>query len=324
MNKDNNYRYTPLKEPVPITEQEWPDGTLPLVTTRTITYMHEPFIRGCIEGILMQKTTFPVEVVIHDDASTDKTAEIVREYKAKYPRLIQAIYQKENQFSKPGKGTMRADINKLVRGKYIALCEGDDYWTDPLKLQKQMEFLEGNEEFSACFTNADFVNEIDDTHRMYVRDLQQGDVDIKDIIVKGGYIYPTASLVFNKKMVNHNLQSNIPELAGDSLLIFNLAIHGKVYFIDQKTCVYRRWEGGIYSGISKDQSRLVNQWGKEIVGYQKLNKATSYEYSKFIKIKLSSLSLKILSVRLKADTVKFIIYLRVKDFVKMLYKHIAI
>jgi glycosyltransferase involved in cell wall biosynthesis len=306
-----------------ITNYKLTKHSLPLVSICCITYNHENFIRDAIEGFLMQDTTFPVEILINDDASTDKTAHIIREYEKNYPDVIFPIYQSVNQRSKGIKPNPTFNYPR-TRGKYIALCEGDDYWTDPLKLQKQVEFLEGNEEFSACFTNADFVNEIDDTHRMYVRDLQQGDVDIKDIIVKGGYIYPTASLVFNKKMVNHNLQSNIPELAGDSLLIFNLAIHGKVYFIDQKTCVYRRWEGGIYSGISKDQSRLVNQWGKEIVGYQKLNKATSYEYSKFIKIKLSSLSLKILSVRLKADTVKFIIYLRVKDFVKMLYKHIAI
>lgn len=140
MTEETKYHYTPLPEPIPITEQEWPDVVLPLVTTRTITFMHEPFIRECIEGILMQKTTFPVEVVIHDDASTDKTADFVREYEAKYPHLIKAIYQKENQFSKPGKSSMREDIDKAVHGKYIALCEGYDYWIDPLKL-KRLAFL---------------------------------------------------------------------------------------------------------------------------------------------------------------------------------------
>ncbi len=146
-----NYNYTPLPTPIPLTEQQWPEGTLPLVTTRTITYMHEPFIRDCIEGILMQRTTFPVQVIIHDDASTDKTAEIVREYETKYPRLIKGIYQKENQYSKPGRGTMRGDIQAATLGKYVAFCEGDDYWTDPLKLQRQVDFLESNEEYAGCF-----------------------------------------------------------------------------------------------------------------------------------------------------------------------------
>jgi glycosyltransferase involved in cell wall biosynthesis len=145
MEEVNKYNYTPLPEPVLITEQEWPEGTLPLVHTRTMTYMHENFIHECIEGILMQKTTFPVQVLIHDDASTDKTAEIVREYELKYPKLIKAYYQKENTYSKKDKTEkrkLRETFTSWRIGKYEALCEGDDYWTDPLKLQKQVEFLE--------------------------------------------------------------------------------------------------------------------------------------------------------------------------------------
>jgi len=126
MTEENKYIFTPLPEPIPITEQNWPDGILPLVHTRTMTFNHENYIRDCIEGILMQKTTFPVQVLIHDDASTDKTADIVKEYELKYPRLIKAYYQKENSYTKPDKLERRKEFESWRIGKYEAICEGDD------------------------------------------------------------------------------------------------------------------------------------------------------------------------------------------------------
>jgi glycosyltransferase involved in cell wall biosynthesis len=118
------------------------------VSVCMLTYNHELFIRQAIEGVLMQETDFPFEVLIQDDASTDSTADIVREYEAKYPDIIKPIYQTENQFSKGVIVIM--PLFKKAKGKYIALCEGDDYWTDPQKLQKQVDFLEANLDYSLC------------------------------------------------------------------------------------------------------------------------------------------------------------------------------
>lgn len=135
-----------LEKSVPITSQQWGEDIVPLVSIDCTTYNHENFIRDAIEGFLMQKTTFPVEILIHDDASTDKTASIVREYEEKYPHLIKPIYQTENQYSKRDGSIGRIQRGR-ARGKYVALCEGDDYWTDPLKLQKQVDFLENNKDY---------------------------------------------------------------------------------------------------------------------------------------------------------------------------------
>ena len=112
-----------------------------IVSIITLTYNHEPYIRECLDGNLMQQTSFKFELLIHDDASTDNTANIIREYAAKYPNIIKPIYQTENQYSQkvPIGCTY---LYPRAQGKYIALCEGDDYWTDPLKLQKQVDFLE--------------------------------------------------------------------------------------------------------------------------------------------------------------------------------------
>ena len=121
----------------------------PLVSVCTLAYNHEPYIRECLDGILMQKTNFAFELLIHDDASTDGTADIIREYEAKYPDIIKPIYQTENQYSKGVKINATIQFPR-AKGKYIALCEGDDYWTDPLKLQKQVDFMEANPNCSLC------------------------------------------------------------------------------------------------------------------------------------------------------------------------------
>ena len=119
----------------------------PLVTIRCLVYNHEPFLRQCLDGFVMQQTTFPFEAVVHDDASTDGSAAIIREYAEKYPDIIKPIYETENQY---GKGTIGSIMDAVAHpdAKYTALCEGDDYWTDPQKLQLQVEFLESHPDFS--------------------------------------------------------------------------------------------------------------------------------------------------------------------------------
>lgn len=124
----------------------------PLVAIHCMVYNHAPFLRECFEGFVMQQTTFPFVAIVHDDASTDNSADIIREYETKYPHIFKPIYQTENQHSRPGVSVVSL-INEAIKkigAKYIAMCEGDDYWTDPLKLQRQIDFLEGNPQYSFC------------------------------------------------------------------------------------------------------------------------------------------------------------------------------
>ena len=117
----------------------------PLVSIICPTFNHEEYIRKTLYSFLSQKTNFSFEIIVHDDASTDKTLEIVKEFELNYPNLFNNIYQTDNQFSKDPSSVSRIMFAK-AKGKYIALCEGDDYWIDPYKLQKQVDFLEKNNE----------------------------------------------------------------------------------------------------------------------------------------------------------------------------------
>ena len=120
------------------------------VSVLCITYNHVNFIRQALDGFVMQKTNFPFEVIVHDDASTDGTTDIIREYAKKYPDIIKPIFQTENQWSK-GVCFGPIYIWPKIQGEYVAINEGDDYWTDPLKLQKQVDFLDKHPDYSVCF-----------------------------------------------------------------------------------------------------------------------------------------------------------------------------
>lgn len=134
-----------------------------LVSISCITYNHSAYIRQCLDGMLMQHTTFGFEILIHDDCSTDGTDDIIREYASKFPQIIKPLFEEENQYQQ-GKpiGTVVWNLPR-AKGKYVALCEGDDYWTDPLKLQKQVDFLESHSGYGLVHT----YRKIDMAGRLY-------------------------------------------------------------------------------------------------------------------------------------------------------------
>ena len=245
-----------LTQPVRITEQAWPEGAIPVVSISCFAYNHEKFIRECIDGFLMQKTTFPVEILIHDDASTDSTANIIREYEALYPHLIKPIYQTENQYSK--NKNIDAIFNfARARGKYIALCDGDDYWTDPLKLQRQTEFLNSNPDYVLVAENS-IWHDLSSGERTNFSELPERDIGILEMLSKRQF--GTASVLFR------NLEGRLQfdGVSGDTILWCHLAKYGKVKYKENVSSVYRRHAGGVTEGNKVEWAKTMIVWNNAL------------------------------------------------------------
>lgn len=212
----------------------------PLVVIRCITYNHEKYIRETLEGFVMQKTDFPFVAIVHDDASRDKTAEIIKEYNEKYPKIILPIFEKENLFSKHD-GTITRVINKackVTRAKYLAFCEGDDYWTDPNKLQKQVDFLEAHPDYGMCYGK---VKRYSQERREYIGISGNNKCSFEDILQANPI--PTLTALIRTEIKNSYSLEIAPETKnwkmGDKPLWLWISLHSKIKFLDDIMGVYR-------------------------------------------------------------------------------------
>ena len=262
-----------------------PDTRPLMVSIRCITYNHEPYIRQCLEGFVMQKTNFRFEAIVHDDASTDGTAAIIREYAEKYPDIIKPIFETENQYSKHD-GSLRRIMDRACTGKYIALCEGDDYWTDPNKLQKQVDFLDAHPDYSMCWHNAAIVSAIDGSikghHRRYNQDTT---CKVEDIIKGGGDFIPTASILYRKWIKDNAPKELFEQNVGDYPLQLFLALSGNVYYFDKMMSVYRTnvsnsWSQKMRGNYAANMKKL---WFYEKKIYDDFNRYSYYKYNKAFK-----------------------------------------
>lgn len=215
----------------------------PLVSIRCLVYNHEPYLRQCLDGFVMQQTTFPFEAIVHDDASTDGSADIIREYAEKYPDIIKPVLETENQYSKHD-GSLSRSINSVMHpgSKYIAICEGDDYWTDPQKLQIQIDFLESHPDYSMCFHRANTIidetgEEMDQPPGKTFRSIESRDYDSTELF--SNWTVPTASMVFRKACQNYKLKKINTSPYGDIYHVLSCAAMGKVRGIDKMMSVYR-------------------------------------------------------------------------------------
>lgn len=235
----------------------------PLVSICCLTYNHAVFIRKCLDGFLMQKAPSCVpedakmsdwcEILIHDDCSTDGTTEIIKEYEAKYPDLILPLYEEENQYGKGGAGKMDLYNYKRVRGKYIAYCEGDDYWTEPLKLQKQIDFLESHPEYSCSFHRCKHINvsggvEKDDDCGFLFSNNATG-VDVDQNLFFEHWVTQPLSMVCRVSMHDINLSYKY-KYYRDLHEIYHLLKEGNGYLFGFVGGVRNMHPGGIASQIS--------------------------------------------------------------------------
>jgi glycosyltransferase involved in cell wall biosynthesis len=221
-----------------------------LVSVCCSTYNHEKFIAQTLDGFLIQKTNFAVEFLINDDCSQDRTADILKEYENRFPGVFNVKYQAENQFSK-GLKPFTHLLFPRVNGKFIALCEGDDYWTDPFKLQKQVDFLTNNEDYSMCFHRSKIVDENNvEYETIMFNHLEEKDFTGEEILRK--WSVPTASAMFrtdNRKYITERANKH-QYYFGDTPMFLTILEHGKARCLKDFMSVYRVHKGG----ISKDTS----------------------------------------------------------------------
>lgn len=244
------------------------------VSVLCATYNHEDYLRQTLDSFLAQETSFPFEVLVNDDASTDSTPDILREYAARYPDVIRPFYQTENLYSR------RLNVYDLVffpavRGEYIALCEGDDYWNDPEKLQRQVDWLDAHPEYSACVHNS--IGRFSDRPDQ-VLFAQDGDRDIpfEQVITGMSHAYHTSSILARREFIlNPPDYRNVAYEQGyftDYAIGVRLCLEGKVRFLDRCMSVYRigsnpsAWS----KGVGHEYAKLIRFVSGEIAMLQTL------------------------------------------------------
>lgn len=235
----------------------------PLVSILVETYNHAPFIRACLEGFMKQKCNFQFEVLINDDASTDGTAEIVKEFGDKYPDIIKPILQTENQWSKKGGGVSLKFNYPRAKGKYLALCDGDDYWIDEQKLQKQVDFLENNPDFSMVCGAYLLIK--DGIEKPVIRnnkvspekdDDNGSEFNLDDNHKAWFWLIRPSSTLFRNLEELKNLEAY--EFSFDVHLFYHLLKVGKGYYSKDILVGYNQHEGGVFSGRTPQELLLAH------------------------------------------------------------------
>lgn len=276
--------FQPLSTPETLNNQNWPEEQIALVYVQVLTYNHVHYIRDCIEGILMQKTTFPVKIIVFDDCSNDGTTEIIRAYSERHPGLFKLFIQPVNTYQKEiRKKAVQEWYEYASTGKYIAKCEGDDYWTDPLKLQKQVDFMEDNLDYQMTFSNC-----VDNATKKRIESIVESR-EYSDIEILTNWIVPTASVLYRSNFDenDYRILRNTKVLFGDIILFMVNANKGKIFGMKDIMTFYRHNENS------------VTQSSKSIKYYERLFNHLKYlgeiyegKYFKYVKKHIKSQSYK--------------------------------
>lgn len=245
----------------------------------TNTYNHQKYIEDALRGIVMQQTDFSVIACVLDDCSTDGTADIIRKYEEQYSDLIKGFYFSENQYSQ-GKSTFEALNPWLEKVKYIALCEGDDYWIDPLKLQKQVKYMESHPEYSMCFHNSYIHWDNNEKEDCLFYDISDRDYSGEEVYEK--WVVPTASILFKESILSDSdIQKRLLTkglIATDYALVLSCSIKGKLYGMSEVMSVYRKNKMGFSANARKSRRDATIQCIKYVNHYRAMIEAFGKEY----------------------------------------------
>lgn len=238
------------------------------VSVLCATYNHEKYLRQCLDGIIMQKTTFPFEVLVNDDASTDRTAEIVREYAEKYPDIIIPFYQKENLYSQ-NISIYSEVFLPHIRGEYVAICEGDDYWTDPEKMQRQVDALELHPDCKISFCRVEMVDVNGNSRGIFLPEpsVKEGvfsPIEFLELITKTNF-------QTSGRMVKADLYKeyclNPPEFVrispvGDVATMLYFSLFGNIYF---QSCTMSNYRTGVSGSWTQRTQDKMDQHYREML-----------------------------------------------------------
>lgn len=255
-----------------------------LVSITCTTYNQEDYIAKALDSFLMQKTNFRFEIIVHDDASTDKTVEIIKKYESEHPDMFVCIFQDDNQYRK---GISSNEfVLPLVRGKYRAFCEGDDYWTDPLKLQKQVDYMEAHPECSMCVHAAKTISSVGLEQKNVVRPYRQNKAcSTDDLLSWGEKMFPSASMLQRTEHLKQLPEFYLNAPVGDLAYEVYFSLCGYIYYFDEYMSVYRKNAKGSWTNRTYSSLDMQIQLSKRLkLMYMEADKFSCYNYHKsFIK-----------------------------------------
>jgi glycosyltransferase involved in cell wall biosynthesis len=249
-----------------------------MVSVCMTAYNQAKYIVDAIEGVLMQSTTFPIELLIGEDCGdTDNTLEICREYESNYPQIIRIIHDGRNH-------GMVANTQRLMdasQGKYIAFCEADDYWIDSLKLQKQIDILEKYSQYSGCACQSRIIKGCDKNNWTLQNKIAKNDMvyTLHDLLVD--YPFQTASFVFRASIVKEVDQIPVRINGLDRIQYFLVALRGDIYWLKDEMAVYRKNEDGISNWVTYELMKkdlYMIPWFKKIDERSPLNELKAHIY----------------------------------------------
>jgi glycosyltransferase involved in cell wall biosynthesis len=247
--------------------------TLPLVSISCLVYNHAAFLDDAFKGFLKQKTNFKFEVIIHDDASNDGSREIIDSYTKKYPDIFFPFIQRTNQYSQGIRGISERYNFPRCRGKYIAMCEGDDYWRDENKLQTQVDFLERHAEYSMSCHQALVIDNSNLRDSLFNSIKKDTEITFDELLFKN--TIPTASIVFRNTSIH--LPTHIE--TGDWILCLYLARQGKIHFSTSVMSVYRKHPNSVWSSLP-----LKEMIYKGITVMNQINEYYNFEFDQKIQL----------------------------------------